>query len=182
MSAVAARTASVHLYSNYRKLGWTRTHKQRHHHVPQGPFSLQLTDYQKPTRNPQAMPIVQHSLDNTKRHTMMSMVFHHTTTQPTSCVGGAYSPPHNQPFTHWQPLQPAPGCWTRLWWRGHCKRSKVTLCGVAPTPTHTTSTGPSRPNSRHQSLHQLAHTCTEHGQLGIPTCKIMLFFLRPTGY
>ena len=58
------------------------------------------TDYWKPTGGPQTMPIVEHSLDNTKRHTMMSMTHPTTVTQPTSCVGGANPPSHNQqPFT-----------------------------------------------------------------------------------
>ena len=57
-----------------------------------------------PDRSSQAMAIVQHSLDSTKRHTV---VFHHThttTTQRNFCVGGANPLPYNQPFIRWQPL------------------------------------------------------------------------------
>ena len=79
---VAARAGSVHLiYSVDQKLGQkgrARTRPQQHHPVPQGgPFSKK---FRPTTRSPQTMPIVQHSLVNIKRHTMMSMTFHHNHT------------------------------------------------------------------------------------------------------
>ena len=131
------------------------------------------------------MPPVQHSLDNTKRHTLTSPTI---TTQPISCMGGANPPP--QHFTHWQPLLQPDCAHHSTWvlhlinwlnwpltgqWGGVVKVKGHTEWGT-PTPTHT---GPSsntqfRPNLRHQNQHQLTHTCTAHGWLGIAT--------HPAGY
>ena len=64
-----------------RQKGGARTHSQQHHPIPQGdPFSKK---FWPTTGSPQTMPIVQHSLVNTKRHTIMSMTFHHTPTTIT---------------------------------------------------------------------------------------------------
>ena len=100
----AARARSVHLiYLMDQKLGregGARTQPQQYHPVPQGrPFSKEFDRQLEAHQSPQTMPIVQHSLDNTKGYTTMSMTFHNTpttTTQPTSCVGGANLLPHNQ--------------------------------------------------------------------------------------
>ena len=84
MSA-AARARNVHLmYSNDLK-----------------DASENFADHQKPTGSPQTLPLTQHSLDSIKTHTLMSVTFPNTMTQPISWVGGATPPPHNhQPFTY----------------------------------------------------------------------------------
>ena len=111
---VAARAGSVHLICSMNwKLGCkggARTHPQQHHPVAQGGlFSKKFRQTTGSPGSPQTMPIVWQSLDNTKRHTMTSMAFHYTpttTTQPTTCVGGANPP--QQPFTIWQPFLTVP--------------------------------------------------------------------------
>ena len=102
---------------------------------------------------------------------MTSMTFHHTTTQPTSCVGGSTPPSDNQqPFTHCLsssqtvPTTP-PGSWLNRTGgplpgqlRGCGKTSKVMLreCTQGPWAIH---------SSR-------AHTCTAHRLLGMPSRQI----------
>ena len=126
------------------------------------------------------------------------MTFPTTTTLPTSCMGGANSPPHNQqPFTHWQLLlQPdcariPPGSSTSFTvLEGLCQANRVSMekftqSEGTPTPTHAKSIGPTskaqfqkaRPNLRHQNQHQLTHTCTAHRRLGIPTHQIVFVSL-----
>ena len=84
----------------------------RHHPVPQGgPFSKKFLPTTK-------------QCQQSKRHTMTSMVFHYTpttTTQPTSCVGGANLPPHNQ-----QPLL-QPDCACHPTWVLHMEAEKCTF-------------------------------------------------------
>ena len=74
---VAAKAGSVHLVYSMERKGGARTHQQKHHPVLQGRPSCKNFD-RPPTGSPQTMPLVQHSLDQTKRNTMTSMTLHHT--------------------------------------------------------------------------------------------------------
>ena len=115
-----------------------------------------LTDNQKPTGT---MPIVQHSLDNTKRHTMTS-TFHHnhfqygwsksTSTQSTTLHTDNFWVLH---LINWLKqtgglCQANGGGVTKV--KGHAEWGRV-------HPTHATSTGSTQlqPNLRHQSHHHI---------------------------
>ena len=113
---------SVHLIY---LMGGARTRPQQHHPVP----ILQKisTDHRKSANN--AYSTAQPK--GTQGHWWHS-------TKPTSSVGGASPPPHDQqPFTHWKPLLQPDCAHNYTWvlhlinwggqWRGRDKRSKVTL-------------------------------------------------------
>ena len=72
-----------------------------------------LTDYQKLTISPQTRPIVQHSLINTKTHTMTSMTY-----------------PHHNHTTHFL-----------HWWSKTTSTPSITLSSSQIVPTHSTWTG-----------------------------------------
>ena len=204
---MAARVRSVHLICSIdQKLGWKGGGKNTPTAAPSC-FSrtaiLQeiLTNNRKPTGRPQTMPIVQHSLDNTKRHTMTSMTFHHTpttTTQPAQVDQIHDPPPHNQNLSHTDRLSfsqtvPAipPGSSTTLTDRtrreGLCQTNGGGVTKVKghtewrPRPPHScdinsahkTSTAPeSEAQLEASKPASITHTCTAHGQPGMPTRQI----------
>ena len=155
---VAARAGSVHLMD--RKLCRVRTRPHQHHPVPQGgPFSRK---FWPTTRSPQTMPILEHSLVNTKR---MSMTSHHT----HFLHGWSKSTYTQQLFTHslsssqTVPVIP-PGSSTSLTdWTGLEVLCQANGGGMAKVKCHlgarTLPLVPqlqkARPNLRLQSQHQL---------------------------
>ena len=97
---------------------WARREGQEHTHNSTILFLKDVhspRNFDQPPEAHRKSKQCQHSLVNTKRHTMTSMTFHHiptTTTQPTSYVGGASPPPHNQqPLTASPPVRPLLGQW-----------------------------------------------------------------------